>query len=103
MWNRGNTVRNVSSPVVPLSQAAHATALETKFMCVSMAPFEVPVVPPVYCKAAKSSRGLMSTLGGFGRYLVRRSCIEKMFGPYSTLWDGIFLVSVPSIASILGM
>ena len=33
----------------------------------SMAPFGVPVVPPVYCNAIRSSLGLIVTSGGSGR------------------------------------
>jgi len=33
---------------------------------VSMAPFGVPVVPPVYCRATRSFFGSIFTSGGFG-------------------------------------
>lgn len=54
MWKRGRAVRNVSWVSVDLIHVAKASAFENRFLCVSMAPFDVPVVPPVYWSAAKS-------------------------------------------------
>ena len=36
-------------------EAFDCSTLAIKFRCVNIAPFEGPVVPPVYCKKAKSS------------------------------------------------
>ncbi len=63
MWKSGRAVRNVSWAEVPFIQAAKARAFETRFVWVSMAPLAVPVVPPVYCNAAKSSLGCNFTVG----------------------------------------
>jgi len=65
MWNSGKAVRNVSWVGVPFIQAAKAMAFERRFVWVSMAPLDVPVVPPVYWRAAKSSAGFSCTFGVF--------------------------------------
>jgi len=65
MWNSGKAVRNVSCVGVPFIQAAKAMAFETRFVWVSMAPLDIPVVPPVYCRAAKSSAGFSCTFRVF--------------------------------------
>lgn len=61
----------------------------------SMAPFGVPVVPPVYCRAIRSSFGLISTLGRLG-CVVSTSCL-KLWTPVSfgILWLGTFPISEP--------
>ena len=103
MWNSGSTVRKLSSAFLPLSHSAQATALETRFMCVSMAPLAMPVVPPVYWRAARSSWGLICTLGGSG-WFSRRSCWKKcMLGFGSTLCVGILLSIEPMAAVRVGM
>ena len=65
MWNRGSAVRNVSFAGVPFIQAAKARVFERRLVWVSMAALGVPVVPPVYCRAAMSFCGLICRLGGF--------------------------------------
>ena len=57
MWYRGSGVTTISSASRSRGDI-HATAcctLATMFRCVSMAPLGTPVVPPVYCRNARSS------------------------------------------------
>ncbi len=50
-------------------QSSICQALAVRLACVSIAPFGVPVVPPVYCSTATSSRGEIAT--GVGRVRAR--------------------------------
>ena len=60
-WNRGSTPMMRSSPsFVSGSHMATWRALAAMLAWVSMAPMGMPVVPPVYCRTAMSSRGEMS-------------------------------------------
>ena len=43
------------------AQALICAVLAVRFACVSIAPFGVPVVPPVYCSTATSSSGSIAT------------------------------------------
>src|SRR5437667_454119 len=55
-WKRGIAPRTRSGPCAPVTNhAAHWAAFATRFRWVSIAPFGVPVVPPVYCRTATSS------------------------------------------------
>jgi len=86
MWKSGRAVRKVSWVCVALIHVAKASAFESRFVCVSMAPFAVPVVPPVYWSAARS---------WFGSMFIFRS----FFGLFLMIWPkimgfGVFGVGV---------
>ena len=80
MWYSGNAVRKVSFAGVPLIHAAKASALDRRLWCVNIAAFGVPVVPPVYCSAAVSFRGLMLMFGGDEGLFSSNSFREKSLG-----------------------
>src|SRR5882762_5140506 len=66
MWKYGMTTRYRSLPLITYEGLVHDsvwTTLAQMFPCVSIAPFGVPVVPPVYCRTARSS-GRISSLTG---------------------------------------
>ena len=56
IWYSGNAVIIISLPFLKtgLNQASACMTFAIKFRCVNMAPFATPVVPPVYCKKARS-------------------------------------------------
>src|SRR6266480_1007499 len=54
IWNKGKAATSTSASFSLASQCLVWQALVTRFACVSIAPFEVPVVPPVYCRQAMS-------------------------------------------------
>src|ERR1039457_5195314 len=55
MWNKGRTAIITSAPPLPdVSQSTAWQALVTRLAWVSIAPLDVPVVPPVYCRQAIS-------------------------------------------------
>src|SRR5699024_6665467 len=61
-WKKGRTPSIVSLFFSNLyTQDVHISTLETKLKWVSITPFGLPVVPPVYCNKAKSSSGSTST------------------------------------------
>ena len=56
MWYSGSAVMMISSPyftLVPIHAAA-CCMLATRLRWVSIAPLATPVVPPVYCRKARS-------------------------------------------------
>ena len=58
-WNSGSAIRTTSLPGSASVNHARACAqFATKLKCVSMTPFDTPVVPPVYCNSARSSFAL---------------------------------------------
>ena len=66
MWKKGVTPRYTSFSVQSLANhAVTCVQLATRLRCVSMAPFEMPVVPPVYCRTARSV-GLTGTGASIG-------------------------------------
>ena len=56
-WNSGRADTTVSSPSAIWNHVANWMVLATRLACVSMAPFGVPVVPPVYMSNARSACG----------------------------------------------
>ena len=63
MWYSGSAVTISSSPrrtLVP-TQAAACCMLATMLRWVSIAPLETPVVPPVYCRKARSSAAFFTS------------------------------------------
>ncbi len=67
-----------------------------------MAPFGVPVVPPVYCSATRSSLGSIVTVGGSGRADSSSGlnwCIPASVG---ILCLGTALISPPIMRLALG-
>ena len=72
MWYSGSAVTIVMrSTCLPFlsagcSQASFCSTLAMTLRCSSVAPFDTPVVPPVYCRKATSSR-LMSGLASCRR------------------------------------
>src|SRR6266852_8923202 len=54
MWNKGKAATMTSASSSLESQCLVWQALVTRFAWVSIAPLEVPVVPPVYCRQAMS-------------------------------------------------
>ena len=60
-----------------LHQAVICSTLATKLPCVSIAPLATPVVPPVYCKKAKSS--CVKVTGVMARFWLSAStCLNEM-------------------------
>jgi len=47
VWQKGNIARMISS-LFHLNQFTFCNAFATRLKCVIMAPFGIPVVPPVY-------------------------------------------------------
>ncbi len=84
-WNRGRQVRITSrSPSIGANQACSCWTLAIRLRWVSIAPFERPVVPPVYCKTAISSASTPGSTSRAGRPL--RHCLKWwMPGPLGTL------------------
>ena len=56
-WNSGSADTTVSSPSAIWNHVANWIVFATRLACVSMAPFGVPVVPPVYMSNARSACG----------------------------------------------
>ena len=69
MWKNGSTAiarsaANSSSVLSVASGCVHCAMFATRFRCVSITPFWIPVVPLEYGSAIRSSAGLISTCGG---------------------------------------
>ena len=78
MWNIGRIPMTFwlleNAPASSMNRSSDCCTLATRLRCVSIAPLETPVVPPVYCSAATSSTGSMVTWGaGGGVRLARKS------------------------------
>src|SRR5437667_5918022 len=97
-WKRGIAPRTRSGPCAPVTNhAAHWAAFATRFRWVSIAPFGVPVVPPVYCRTATLSgfAGVCTeSVGVFARSAnrwIHGSCgIER--GQWPAFWRSFFLL-----------
>src|SRR6266850_8008080 len=71
MWKSGRAATMTSRRLLPtVSQPFVWQALITRFEWLSIAPFEVPVVPPVYCRQATSDGAKPC---GFGFLEARRT------------------------------
>src|SRR5207247_1798873 len=71
-WNRGIAPSTRSDPCAPAgNHAAVCVAFATRLRWVSIAPFGVPVVPPVYCSTATSSGRLPASSLGFAGVAAR--------------------------------
>lgn len=68
-WNSGSADTTVSSPSAIWNHVANWIVFATRLACVSMAPFGVPVVPPVYMSNAGSACGSPVTAHGGARRL----------------------------------
>ncbi len=75
-WKKGSTPRIRSSASWSGSIAFTCRALAVRFWCVSLAPFGVPVVPPVYWISAMSVCGSIAT--GSGRPSLSVSAEKRM-------------------------
>src|SRR5215218_10899563 len=76
MWKKGNAPTHLR----PVNWAGSRTntsivccTFATRLRWVSIAPFDTPVVPPVYCNAATSSAGSISTSGAGSASVERKS------------------------------
>src|SRR6059036_865488 len=68
MWNRGSAATKTSLSLrPPVNQLVAWHALVTRLAWVSIAPLEVPVVPPVYCRQAMSEVFCGTGLGSRAR------------------------------------
>jgi len=67
-----------------------------------MTPLGIPVVPPVYCRAAVSCLGLISILGGVGGDLSTSSLKCWMPVSLGILWLGTFPSSEPMMRFVEG-
>ncbi len=71
-WKNGSAARMRSRPgSVVWNHATACAALADRLAWLSMAPFGVPDVPPVYCSTARSVSGSMATAAGFVRVASR--------------------------------
>ena len=80
MWYSGIAVTTTSLPSsMPVRKLAICAQLASRFPCVSAAPLESPVVPPVYCRKRRSC-GLGST-GASGSDAPSRSASTIVTAP----------------------
>jgi hypothetical protein len=90
-WKNGRAARMPSSPWrTTFSHAAACRALATRFVWESIAPFDNPVVPPVYTSAATSFSGsTISTSGGSGPPRRISSCHQRTRSPAGMNGSGV--------------
>ena len=73
-WKRGSTPTIFSSPGLrPGNHESICEMLADRLACVSIAPLDRPVVPPVYCSTAMSCSISISTSSGCPSLLIRSS------------------------------
>ncbi len=85
MWysGSGHKATTLPSGSTGISQARICCMLATRLRLVSMAPFDTPVVPPVYCKMIVSSgpevKGLTVNFRPCLRHSVKQTVLDRLY------------------------